>query len=58
MQRWGQASQVESAGTAVTADELASIMAHSAFILVLLIRKEHSACLGLDLLGTMLTTGG
>lgn len=43
-QRWGQASQVEGPGAAITADELTSIVAHSTFVLVLLTRREGAPC--------------
>lgn len=40
LQRRAQASQVESPGTAITADELTSIVTHGTFVLVLLTRQE------------------
>lgn len=41
LQRWAQASQVEGPGTTITADELTSIVAHGALVLVLLTRQEE-----------------
>lgn len=43
---WGQAGQMEGPGAAVTANELPTIPAHSAFILVLLTQKETTCSWG------------